>query len=407
MPSGTFLAKIGTRFLDLFYDDEGGEPTTPLGTNPRHDFGEEIPSEQEVTVLITSEEFVEDRRIAARGRNAAGSSELSNVLTVPGAGDNIAPTASISLVSQNELSVVVEVSASDADGTVESVVTDWGDGSPTASGQGEQSHTYNTADTYTITVTATDNDGATGTDTLVVTVSESDVVFNDAVMALSTPPTVYYPMDEQAGSVANNYATQDGTYDGNISDGVTIGVTGDVNSAFDFDRSVPGRVTFPAAALSGIENGCTIACRINTPVESSAQDIFSIGEPPDGHYMYTRIFGGGTIGFNLVTPGTDEALEARVEGVEIRDNTWHTLVVVYDGVNNVSMYIDGVSQSVVYSNENQGNPAAPSFLPQNVSWGALSRDGAPFHNGISGLLDECVFATGVWTQADVDTYHAG
>jgi PKD repeat protein len=74
------------------------------------------------------------------------------------------------------MSITAKVTASDPDGSVSSVVINWGDGSPSISGSLTASHVYNKAGTYTISATATDNRGAKSVATAVVTVSWGVVV---------------------------------------------------------------------------------------------------------------------------------------------------------------------------------------------------------------------------------------
>jgi chitodextrinase len=60
--------------------------------------------------------------------------------------------------------------SNDPDGTIDSYIWDFGDGS---TGSGETtSHEYTSAGTYTVTLTVTDNDGATDTTTATITVTE-------------------------------------------------------------------------------------------------------------------------------------------------------------------------------------------------------------------------------------------
>lgn len=69
--------------------------------------------------------------------------------------------------------VTLSADAADADGTVESIDWDLGDGD-TAAGQ-SVTHTYDTAGTYTATVTVTDDEGATASESVDITVeAESD-----------------------------------------------------------------------------------------------------------------------------------------------------------------------------------------------------------------------------------------
>jgi PKD repeat protein len=59
--------------------------------------------------------------------------------------------------------------STDPDGTIQSYLWDFGDGTPT-SNQQNPTHVYTSAGTYTVTLTVTDNLGATDSDTAVVTV---------------------------------------------------------------------------------------------------------------------------------------------------------------------------------------------------------------------------------------------
>lgn len=67
-------------------------------------------------------------------------------------------------------SVTAKPTASDPDGTVTSIVINWGDGSPTVFWPLNAPHAYTKAGTYTVSATATDNKGAKTTATTTVTV---------------------------------------------------------------------------------------------------------------------------------------------------------------------------------------------------------------------------------------------
>ena len=85
-------------------------------------------------------------------------------VTVTVSPNNVAPTVSISATPTfGKAPVTVEFTSTtgDSDGTVDSIVWDFGDGSPTST-DANPSHVY-AAGVWTATLTATDNDGATTT----------------------------------------------------------------------------------------------------------------------------------------------------------------------------------------------------------------------------------------------------
>jgi PKD repeat protein len=85
---------------------------------------------------------------------------------------NNAPTADFTS-SCNDLVCTFTDASSDGDGSVASVVWDFGDGSATVSGGplSSTTHTFASANTYNVKVTAKDNDNATGSKTTAVTVT--------------------------------------------------------------------------------------------------------------------------------------------------------------------------------------------------------------------------------------------
>ena len=104
------------------------------------------------------------------------------------------PTVTIATVSptttDTSQTVTVHFTASDHDGTIQSLKVDWGDGTSdtlqtTAT---SVSHRYNSAKAYTITITATDDAGNTGTTTQTQTVIAPPA----PVAILGLPPTTFY-----------------------------------------------------------------------------------------------------------------------------------------------------------------------------------------------------------------------
>jgi PKD repeat protein len=189
-----------------------------------------------------------------------------------GQAPNSPPTASFDANVTGELSVAVDSTSTDSDGTIEARVWNFGDGSPTKNGD-QVSHTYATPGTYTVTLTVTDDDGATASTTRQVTVTGPNIL---PVASFSASPGVLTAsFDASAssdpdGSVESYSWTfgdgETGTgaqtshdYDAAGTYTVTLTVTDDRGASTSTSRSVTVTAPPPATTLASDAFGRTVA----------------------------------------------------------------------------------------------------------------------------------------------------
>ena len=134
---------------------------------------------------------------------------------------NVAPTAVADATPTSgpeDLVVSFDSSgSSDPDGSVTSVVWDYGDGDTSASPA--PTHTYTDPGTYTVSLTVTDDDGATDTDSLTITVTP-----NQAPTASATATPLTAKVGTSVAFDGSGSSDADGTivsYDWDFADGAT------------------------------------------------------------------------------------------------------------------------------------------------------------------------------------------
>lgn len=139
---------------------------------------------------------------------------------------NAYPFASFTVtpeIGDAPLSVSVDASASgDSDGTIESYLWDWGDGSGTSTGVTAQ-HTYATAGNWEIKLTIRDNDNASGMTTRAVSSTSPPAILSPPVASFTrTPATGTSPLIVSVDATGSS--DSDGTivsYDWDFDDGQT------------------------------------------------------------------------------------------------------------------------------------------------------------------------------------------
>ncbi len=202
-----------------------------------------------------------------RGKTATSTQPIE--VTAPPV--NQAPVASFTAAAE-KLTVNVESTSTDADGSIASQMWNFGDNTPGATAA-SATHTYATAGTYVVTLTVVDNAGASRTATRSVTVTPP-------------PPANEAPTARFTSSVAGLRASVDGSgssdpdgtvnaYAWNFGDGSTdLVTTATVNHTYAAAGTyqVTLTVTDDSGATHSVTNPVTVSSPVATPLIS---DTFS------------------------------------------------------------------------------------------------------------------------------------
>ena len=173
----------------------------------------------------------------------------------------------------------------------------------------------------------------------------------------------HFPLDEAEGPTAANTIASDhaGTVQGKFAS-----VEGKLGRALDFDGS-----TFVAAAGTGAfesDQSCSFAAWIY-PTSAQPNTVLSKMDEDNAHRGYDVILEDGKVASHFVHHWPDRAFKV-VSKQAVTLNTWHHIVVTYDGsrkATGVKMFVDGQPQEL-------------DVTTNNTLDGTLQTD-KPFHIG--------------------------
>ncbi|MDR3634067.1 MAG: PKD domain-containing protein, partial [Isosphaeraceae bacterium] len=234
------------------------------------------------------------------------------------------------------------------------------------------SFTYSAAGTYTASLRVTDSLGLTSnTATVTITVtSTTGSAYATAIAGLS--PVAYWRFGEASGTTAADSAgTNTGTYAGAPTLGVPGLLTGDSNTAVQFEGT-DDQVTVPNAASLNPTSAISVAAWINAAAGSWTRNP-RILQKGSSDNQYRLLVESGLLVFNITGVGTASVAPPST-------GTRHFIVGTYDG-SAIRLYVDGVLAAT---------SAATGAIPTTTDPLAIGNKPLSTHpyDPFAGILDE-------------------
>jgi len=234
----------------------------------------------------------------------------------------------------------------------------------------------------------------------------SEASYRDTIVAQR--PLAYWRLGESSGTTAvDEIGNFDGTYEGSPTLGASGAISGDDDTAVDFDGSDD------AVAISRnpliTDNSRSVAAWIKT-TNAGTDQIFGMGDefdnPDPRSENWEFNLEDNTLAFRT---SNGNRIWSEPSGVDLNDGNWHHVVITMDGAikdqRGVHAWADGVKLSV--SSESTADPinthSNAMAIGAGVPWSSASNNRQKW---FTGTLDEVVLYDRVLSEDEIKTQFA-
>jgi len=240
---------------------------------------------------------------------------------------------------------------------------------------------------------------------------------NYANAILASDPVFYYRFDETTGTVANDAAEN---FNGTYVNGPTLNLAGAPvgipSTAVTFTNIDEGGDYVSSGTLDNF--GSNMGEGVSMSLWFRTEDTFNTSQFLLGVYnsglntaltlQVARNAGQPNIQLAVRQDG-NHSLNARANQAGLATGDWHNLVVTFDDSNEVSMYLNGTSLSVTYTNQNLSPDNSFSNFAFPLAIGAVNlrgdHDSSTFGQ-FNGQIDHFAVFDRVLTQGEVQGHLA-